>query len=380
MKSHPVNAMNSLCVSRNKTTNQQEIATYFRRKIRSGQLPPGEKLPTQRELAEELGVSGTTVHFAFQALIEEGLLVGRRALGTFVADRQPGLRQVGLCYFGSNYSHPEHLYLRALHQALQQQLQEMGVGMPVFQQTEWDNGSRTLSRELVEAVNSRTLDGLIVPSTNPVERDAVEKLGIPVAYNSSGNYANCVKFNVLQFLDLAFAEVAAAGCRSVGLISALSTNVLHKPKTGIHDYVAFTRHFVELAGNARVSIKKEWTHCPENETVLRGSSHEEYGYENTRRLLAQPELPESLIVYSDALARGAIIALLAEQEKAKTMTLILHKNEGVPLICPLPATYVVSSAADNAQGLLKMIDRQFHAQPPGGPVHLPFKVEKHTLL
>jgi len=133
MKEHVIDSMDTLSINRKKTTSQQEIAAYYRRKIRSGQLSPGQKLPTQTELANKLGVSGATVHFAFQALISEGLLVGRRALGTFVADRQPGLRQVGICYFGNNYSHPEHLYLRALHNELQKKLQAAGVGMPVFQ-------------------------------------------------------------------------------------------------------------------------------------------------------------------------------------------------------------------------------------------------------
>jgi len=224
-------------------------------------------------------------------------------------------------------------------------------------------------------VDARTLDGLIVPSINPIEREALEKLDLPFACISSGNYGNCVKFNGLHFLELAFAEIAAAGCRSAGLISVMPSHVAHNAQTGVHAYVAFVRHFVELAGSAGITIKDEWMHCPENEAVLRNSSHEAYGYEHTRRLLAQPERPECLIVYNDALARGAIIALLAEQEKSKHMTLILHKNRGVPLICPLPARFIVSSVADSAQALLKIVERQFYSQSPGGPVMLPFKVE-----
>jgi GntR family transcriptional regulator len=55
--------------------------------IASGRLEPGMKLPTERELAAELGVSRMTVRQALNALTARGFLVratGRRG-GTFVA-------------------------------------------------------------------------------------------------------------------------------------------------------------------------------------------------------------------------------------------------------------------------------------------------------
>ncbi len=65
-----------------------EIAEELRRRIRGGELPPGQRLPTERELAEELAVSRTTVREALQALREEGFVatVRGRAGGNFVTD------------------------------------------------------------------------------------------------------------------------------------------------------------------------------------------------------------------------------------------------------------------------------------------------------
>jgi GntR family transcriptional regulator len=55
--------------------------------IASGRLAPGEKLPTERELAAELGVSRMTVRQALKALTDRGFLVRAtgRSGGTFVA-------------------------------------------------------------------------------------------------------------------------------------------------------------------------------------------------------------------------------------------------------------------------------------------------------
>src|SRR5687767_15898230 len=53
--------------------------------IRSGQLPAGARLPSERQVAAALGVARTTVTHAFDALRSEGLLVSRTGVGTFVS-------------------------------------------------------------------------------------------------------------------------------------------------------------------------------------------------------------------------------------------------------------------------------------------------------
>ncbi|MGZ3675874.1 MAG: winged helix-turn-helix domain-containing protein, partial [Ktedonobacterales bacterium] len=60
----------------------------IRPRIRGGELPQGQRLPSERELAEELAVSRTTVREALQALREEGFItaVRGRSGGTFVTD------------------------------------------------------------------------------------------------------------------------------------------------------------------------------------------------------------------------------------------------------------------------------------------------------
>ncbi len=54
--------------------------------IRSGILKPHERLPSERELGEEHGISRMTARQAFQALIREGLLYTRVGKGTYVGE------------------------------------------------------------------------------------------------------------------------------------------------------------------------------------------------------------------------------------------------------------------------------------------------------
>ena len=69
--------------------------------VRLGVLRPGDQLPSERELAELLGVSRVTLREAIKALREVGLLESRRGRGggTFVCaprrSRRRGPRQIG---------------------------------------------------------------------------------------------------------------------------------------------------------------------------------------------------------------------------------------------------------------------------------------------
>ena len=62
------------------------IAGALSRAIRTGELAPGDRLPTVRDVAAELGVSPATVSAAWQALRRTGLVVARGRAGTFVQD------------------------------------------------------------------------------------------------------------------------------------------------------------------------------------------------------------------------------------------------------------------------------------------------------
>lgn len=54
--------------------------------IESGSWKKGQRLPTERDLAKQLGVSRNTVSLAYRQLETEGLITSRQGRGTFVAE------------------------------------------------------------------------------------------------------------------------------------------------------------------------------------------------------------------------------------------------------------------------------------------------------
>lgn len=67
-----------------------QISDSLRSRIESGELPAQSALPSERDLAQQLGVSRMTVRAAIDALVEEGLLIRRQGRKTVVADETNG--------------------------------------------------------------------------------------------------------------------------------------------------------------------------------------------------------------------------------------------------------------------------------------------------
>ncbi|GAB6158080.1 FadR/GntR family transcriptional regulator [Desulfotomaculum varum] len=64
---------------------RNEVAGYLKSLITSGQLKPGDRLPTERVMAEKFGVSRTVIRDAVKTLAGIGLLEVKHGVGIFVA-------------------------------------------------------------------------------------------------------------------------------------------------------------------------------------------------------------------------------------------------------------------------------------------------------
>lgn len=70
-----------------RTALWSSIAETLKAEIAGGHYAPGDKLPTEAQLAGRFGVNRHTVRHALSALVEQGLVHTRRGAGAFVAQR-----------------------------------------------------------------------------------------------------------------------------------------------------------------------------------------------------------------------------------------------------------------------------------------------------
>src|SRR5690349_8933143 len=67
----------------------QQVAATIADAIRAGRYVPGRRLPSERDLAEELQVSRPTIREAMIALEIRGLIEARHGSGIYVTDAPP---------------------------------------------------------------------------------------------------------------------------------------------------------------------------------------------------------------------------------------------------------------------------------------------------
>ena len=75
--------------SRRRSGSPEEIARLLTAYVTTGDLRPGARIPSERRLAEELGVGRTVVREALKSLALVGLIESRHGDGTYVADSTP---------------------------------------------------------------------------------------------------------------------------------------------------------------------------------------------------------------------------------------------------------------------------------------------------
>lgn len=75
--------------SQSPVAKHRQIYDQLKTAILTGQLKPGDRLPTQSEFLDRWGAHIVTVSRAMRELIRDGLIVAKPAKGRFVAERVP---------------------------------------------------------------------------------------------------------------------------------------------------------------------------------------------------------------------------------------------------------------------------------------------------
>ncbi len=65
----------------------QQIADQVQERIAGGEWLTGDRIPSVREMAVNLGVNPNTVTRSYQSLLENAIIDNRRGIGYFVADK-----------------------------------------------------------------------------------------------------------------------------------------------------------------------------------------------------------------------------------------------------------------------------------------------------
>jgi GntR family transcriptional regulator len=83
----------------------EQILFAVKKAVVSGQLRPGDKFPSVRQLSQELRVNPNTAHKVVAALVAENVLISTPAVGTIVATPVAGNRRERAAVLGGELEH-----------------------------------------------------------------------------------------------------------------------------------------------------------------------------------------------------------------------------------------------------------------------------------
>src|ERR671914_2531464 len=79
----------------------QQVVTHVRALIERGALRPGDRLPAERDLAVQIGVSRPTIRAGLRALAAIGVVRARHGSGTYIPDGPPALGTDALSFLAA---------------------------------------------------------------------------------------------------------------------------------------------------------------------------------------------------------------------------------------------------------------------------------------
>jgi GntR family histidine utilization transcriptional repressor len=88
----------------------ERIKSAVRQKVHSGEWKPGDRIPSENDLVKIMGASRMTVNRALRELSEQGELIRRGGVGTFVAERRPHSTLLMIARIGDEIRARGHKY------------------------------------------------------------------------------------------------------------------------------------------------------------------------------------------------------------------------------------------------------------------------------
>ncbi|WP_198529870.1 GntR family transcriptional regulator [Geminisphaera colitermitum] len=337
-----------------------QISARVRQMIRDARLQPGMKLPTNRALAGELGVDPSAVQRALAQLVKEGLLIRTRRVGTFVAEPPKSIKR--LAYY--HRATPDAAlpgFARAIVTEITRIGHARGFAVDVFIDTRKPAVSAIEPyAELQRHARARLVQGVIMSSVSPETVTWVPGLPVPYALISKPGLAHSINWRREQFVDTALRQLAARGCRKIGVISSL---VMREDPEGDDYQLGFYRTARTTLADLGLRHNPDWLagvpRAKDNGRIGDDIEHAALGFELFNRVWSQPEKPDGLFLYPDFLASGALIAAARHGCRiGQDLHLVVHRNAEVPLFWPDPVDWLVVRASDAATALVSHIRDQ----------------------
>jgi len=336
----------------------ERIGEDLRRQIVTGELQPGDRMPTEKTLAERYGVAVLTVRQAQQALVQQGLIRKEQGRGTFVSDLALAQRRAwlvcGLAHPGGGT--PAQMasayYLHSI-----QFCGQAGIEQELPVETAWIENAPAAQPAAVPVVS-----GMIFLACTPhhhlVERTRAEGAH-HVHLGKTEEAERTVWFDMTEAARLGWTSIREE-------VSSRGLPVVAVSAQGEHSGTAADPVRGQYLGVAALAelvpggIRHLWV-----ANSLPVWQCEQFAYQATRRLCAEGTGPMAFVFLDEVLARGGTRALLEAGlgEGRCPVAVVSGLQEMEPY--GLPVSYVTHDTETEASWAVEMLAAQLEGDPAG---------------
>ena len=329
-------------MSKRPATIWRTIAEHYRTRILSGELKPGDKLPTARAMAKAFRTSVFSVQNAMAFLVREGFIARGHACGTTVLERVERLTRVGIVVWTGAWI-PETYWKAAT--LLAEKLEAAGCRPVTLLERRDPNGD---VKHLLEAIRALDIQGVIALNAPEEALASLSKFRIPLVASSAALKNRRVELGGTAFCELAVRAVRDAGRRRPALVTNFPE--------------AHFREFRACAAKAGLRVPAA------NLAAIRGfnenglAENARRAFDAVRRLLARPagKRPDALAVFPDDVLPGVVQAVYASGLRVpEDLLLVLYRNLGVEKFVSLPAVWIEADVDAMATAMVDMLGRIF---------------------
>ncbi|MFW5653635.1 MAG: GntR family transcriptional regulator [Planctomycetota bacterium] len=308
------------------------ILNILRQRIASGEYKPGHRIPTQRVLSDEFGVSPVTVQKALDSLNRDGFIETRGRNGTFVSTTPPCSHRYALLYpdvrdgntFWSSF------WERIRHAGTRYENQNDGVKITPYYGISGHEDVEDY-QSLIADLQAHRLAGMIsfVPAWLQEQIPHLRESSTPLTYvaPTSLHTPHERRGDVLtildnhRFLEMALDRLAERGRKTVGLLSRMG------PPEAVADL------FYEGCARRGLRTHRRYVQYVHTQPAVAARHAAEL-------LIGDPDRPQidALIIDDDHLVRQATAGLLAAGVSSpEDVHVVAHANfpETLEAVCPV---------------------------------------------
>ena len=294
----------------------KQMALRLQQMIETGELKPGDLIPSTSDLSKSFKVAHQTAHNALRELSQRGLVVRIPKKGSFVNNNLTS-KTVALLTGNSLLEDPASILYSRMSVEAARYLNGKGWNTKFYIPTIQEELGKVLDGLSHDIRRGQIKFVLILTATPEVIQWAQKECGVPwiVALASTPG-----KKQFESLIDCGFPYLAERQYRHVGLIYSLSQGEAQPLADG---YFSTHNHPFKL------SFFRTETNCSAD------------GMKKVIEDIDPSNCPDALFVLNDNLCRGVILGLYAKGLTfPDKIGLLTHANAGIDILSPVPLTRI----------------------------------------